>query len=404
MIYRLLGIVYILMKKGTVTAGELAARFEVSIRTIYRDVESLNLAGIPVYARKGKNGGICLMETFVLDRMLVSEEEQKQILAALVSLRETGAGKDSETLKRLGEFFRLEPVNWVAIDFSDWSGRRNDLFIQIREAILGRHVMVFDYYGQHGEMRSRTVEPVQLLFKEYTWYVRAFCRTRQAMRLFKVLRMKRVQVLEETFESREEYHDWPETDLCQKQREPDEKVSVDLIATGEKAIRMPQEKEIAEGLTSGQQLQEDSEENSESDLALDGKKAAEGLVKGAAERLAEKAAEGPAEKTAEGLPLEQQFQEVESGNMSLDQGTQGTMTEIILRIDKGEAYRIYDRFEEEEITILPSGDFKIHMKCSVDDWVYGLILSFGPAARVLEPAWVREETAGRIRKMAELYE
>ena len=255
--------------------------------------------------------------------------EQKQILAALVSLRETGAEEEREILRRLGDFFRMEPVNWVPIDFSDWSGRRNDLFVQIREAILGRHVMVFDYYGQHGEMRSRTVEPVQLLFKEYTWYVRAFCRTRQAMRLFKVLRMKRVHVLEETFEGRKEYYDWPEIDLCQR----------------------------------------DSEEKPESVL-----------------------------------PLEQQFQEVESGNMSLDQGTQDTMTEIILRIDKGEAYRIYDRFEEEEITILQSGDFEIHMKCSVDDWVYGLILSFGPAARVLEPAWVREETAGRIRKMAELYE
>lgn len=357
MIYRLLGIVYILMKKGTVTAGELAERFEVSIRTIYRDVESLNLAGIPVYARKGKNGGICLMETFVLDRMLVSEEEQKQILAALVSLRETGAEEEGEILRRLGDFFRMEPVNWVSIDFSDWSGRRNDLFVQIREAILGRHVMVFDYYGQHGEMRSRTVEPVQLLFKEYTWYVRAFCRTRQAMRLFKVLRMKRVQVLEETFESGEEYHDWPESDLCQR----------------------------------------DSEEKPESVLPLDGKKS--DIVQN--EKTTE---EGSAEKATESLPLEQQFQEVESGNMSLDQGTQATMTEIILRIDKGEAYRIYDRFEEEEITILQSGDFEIRMNCSVDDWVYGLILSFGPAARVLEPAWVREETAGRIRKMAELYE
>ena len=87
MIYRLLGIVYILMKKGTVTAGELAERFEVSVRTIYRDVESLNLAGIPIYARKGKKGGICLMETVVLDRMLVSEEDQQRILSALVSLR-----------------------------------------------------------------------------------------------------------------------------------------------------------------------------------------------------------------------------------------------------------------------------------------------------------------------------
>ena len=346
MIYRLLGIVYILMKKGTVTAGELAERFEVSVRTIYRDVESLNLAGIPIYARKGKNGGICLMKTFVLDRMLVSEEEQQRILAALVSLRETGAEEESEILKRLGDLFQMEPINWVAIDFSDWSGRRNDLFVQIKEAILGRHVMVFDYYGQYGEMRSRTVEPVQLLFKEYTWYVRAFCRTRQAMRLFKILRMKRVRVLEETFENREAHR--AEFDLCQKQ--------------------------------------DDSEKKPHLVLPSDGKAA--DIVRN--------------EKRAEGQAEEQQ--EAQTGSMLPEQGSQDTQSEIILRIDKGEAYRIYDRFEEEEIIVLPSGDFELHMKCYVDDWVYGLILSFGPAARVVQPPQVREETARRIRQMAELYE
>ena len=88
MINRLLGMIYVLMNKGTVTAGELAERFEVSVRTVYRDVESLSMAGIPVYARKGKNGGISLTENFVLDRMMISQEEQHRILAALVSLQE----------------------------------------------------------------------------------------------------------------------------------------------------------------------------------------------------------------------------------------------------------------------------------------------------------------------------
>ena len=78
MLNRLLGIIYILMNKGTVTAGELAERFEVSVRTIYRDVEALSLAGIPVYAKKGKNGGISLTEEFVLNKMLVSEKEQTE--------------------------------------------------------------------------------------------------------------------------------------------------------------------------------------------------------------------------------------------------------------------------------------------------------------------------------------
>lgn len=300
MLNRMLSMIYLLMNKGTVTAGELARRFEVSTRTIYRDVETLSMAGIPIYARKGKNGGISLTEQFVLDKMLISREEQGQILAALASLKETGAQHEEETLRKLGDFFRAEPENWVAIDFSDWSGRRKELFEGLRQAILGRRVLKFDYYGQFGEMTSREVEPVQLLFKEYTWYLRAFCRTRGAMRLFKVLRMKRLKVLEETFVPDRSLPGEPEVDkLC--------------------------------------------------------------------------------EKSCQELP------------------------EIVLWIDRKEAYRVYDRFEEEEITVLPEGDFLVRINMFPDDWVYGLILSFGPMAKVLAPADVKAEISRRILEMKNLY-
>lgn len=299
MLNRLLGIVYLLMNKGTVTARELADRFEVSVRTIYRDVETLSMAGIPIYAKKGKNGGISLTEQFVLDKMLISEQEQRHILSALASLKETGALKDEELLQKLGDFFKVGPENWVVIDFSDWSGRRKELFEQLRDAILQRRVLRFDYYGQYGEMSSRMVEPVQLLFKEYTWYLCGWCRKRQAMRLFKILRMKRVELLEERF-SADESRFW--------------------------------------------------------------------------------------------VPEDQQLCGAESG-----------LTEIILQIDKKEAYRIYDRFAEEEITVLPEGDFRICMRCCLDDWVYGMILSFGPSCRVLAPVKVREEVLRRITLMKEQY-
>lgn len=303
MVNRQLEIIYILMNKDTVTAEELAAHFEVSTRTVYRDIDSLSMAGFPVYASRGKGGGIRLMERFILDRRLLTGEEQQRILAAMASLRETGAFQDEKVLEKLQTFFKAESMEWVAIDFSDWSGRQRELFGRIKEAILGRHVMEFDYYGQRGQMMHRKVEPVQLLFKEYTWYVRAFCRGRGAMRLFKVLRMKRVEVREETFE--------------------------------------------------------------------------------------------PGPRHREDRPVE------ESRTVSADQGE--SSAEIVFRVDRREAYRVYDRFEEEEITVLPQGDFEIRMQCPVDDWVYGLILSFGPAAVVLEPDWVREELAARVRQMGELY-
>lgn len=327
MINRLLGIIYILLKKGTVTAGELAERFEVSTRTIYRDVENLSMAGIPVYTSKGKNGGISLTEQFVLDRLMVSDEEQQRILAALASLQETGASEEGEILKKLGDFFKAEPVNWVSIDFSNWSGRDTELFEQIRESILGHRVMEFDYYGQYGEMTRRTVEPVQLLFKDYTWYLRAYCRTRSAMRMFKVRRMKRVQVLAEIFTQRPTE---PEP-IAESQAQEEDKLPV---------MEMSQESETKEAT-------------------------AEGV-------------------TSEGIAMEDS-------------------PEIIIWIDGKEAYRIYDKFEEEEITKLPDGNFEVRVKYFLDDWVYGMILSFGPSARILKPERVRKEIARRIGEMKKLY-
>ncbi len=320
MINRLLSIIYILMNKGTVTATELAERFEVSVRTIYRDVDALSMAGIPIYTTKGRGGGISLTEQFVLNKMLVSKKEQKQILAALTSLRETGVREEEEILQKLGDFFMEKPDKWVAIDFSDWSGRRQALFAQIKDAVLNRHVILFDYYGQHGEMNRRCVEPVQLLFKEYTWYLRAFCRTRQAMRLFKVLRMKRVEVLDETFDIRDDMtgnQPWENTLLP------------DTAATDADTNRT---------------------------------------------------------------------------NPNCDEPDENCNPEIVLWIDKCEAYRIYDRFDEDEITILPDGHFEVHYRCTLDDWVYGLILSFGPSARVIEPESVRMEIQKRIHAMGRLYE
>ena len=322
MLNRLLGMIYILMNKGTVTAGELAKRFEVSVRTIYRDVEALSMAGIPVYARKGKNGGISLTQQFVLNKMLVSEKEQTEILAALIGLQETGAQSEQETLRKLGEFFQTEPMQWVSIDLSDWSGRRQELYGQLKEAVLNRKKIHFDYYGQYGEMSTRTVWPMQLLFKEYTWYLKAYCENRQDMRLFKVLRMKRVEVLEETFEMSE----------C---------IQAD----------MSEEQDAGEGSFG------------EMESVLKQQDSAKGKV--------------------------QEKEEV---------------VQIGLLIDKKEAYRVYDRFEEEDITVLENGDFLIKAWYLVDDWVYGMILSFGASAKVMEPSFVREEVKKRLADMLKLYE
>ncbi len=301
MINRLLGMIYILMRQGTVTAAELAERFEVSVRTIYRDMDTLSAAGIPVYAKKGKNGGICLTEQFVLNKMLLTKDEQQEILSGLVSLRETKAEAGENILQKLGEFFRTDPVDWLAIDLSDWSGSRVQLYENIKNAILARRLLQFDYYGKNGQMRRRTVEPVKLLFKEYTWYLKAYCRERKDWRLFKLFRIKRLLVQEETFVPRAE---------C-----------------------IPQEDALQ-----GREIQTDL-----------------------------------------------------------------NMTVVDVRIDKREAYRVYDRFEEEEIEVLPDGNFMVHFHLAMDDWGYGVLLSFGPSAEVLAPEAVRQEMKRRVQQMAKWY-
>lgn len=350
MLDRQLGIVYLLIKKKNVTAAELAERYEVSVRTIYRDIEALSLAGFPVYARKGKNGGISLTEQFVLDKLIVSKEEQTQILAALESLSEVGAQAEQSTLQKLGDFFKVEPKNWVAIDFSDWSGRRQQLFEDIRGAILGNYVMTFDYYGQYGEMSSRTVEPLQLLFKEYTWYLRAFCRDKQAMRTFKVLRMKRVTVLSEKFNDRER---------C---------------------------------------LAEESAQ-----ISSDGSNTAKQAFSGNTENAQKTSANnsiGNATNTGNVVP---DIPATYNADKS-DNGVTTCMETVTLHIAKSEAYRVYDRFDEEEITVGQDGSFLVEVTYPMDDWVYGMILSFGPAAEVLAPAYVREEVIYRLKKMLAVYQ
>ncbi len=116
---RLFEIVYILMQKKKVTAKELAEKFEVSTRTIYRDIESLSRANIPIYSSKGKDGGIGILEEYVLNKTVLSEEEQNQILFALQGMKKI-AGEDKDILEKISTIFNKKVNDWIKIDFSNW--------------------------------------------------------------------------------------------------------------------------------------------------------------------------------------------------------------------------------------------------------------------------------------------
>ncbi|MDR2897370.1 MAG: HTH domain-containing protein, partial [Spirochaetaceae bacterium] len=119
---RLFEIVYILLERGTVTAGELAKRFGVSTRTIYRDIDSLSAANIPLYTDRGKGGGIRLLGDFVMNKALLSEDEQNEILFALQSLKAAEGAEVEPILLRLSGIFKRDSVDWIDMDFSGWGG------------------------------------------------------------------------------------------------------------------------------------------------------------------------------------------------------------------------------------------------------------------------------------------
>ncbi|MDL2224599.1 WYL domain-containing protein [Eubacteriales bacterium OttesenSCG-928-M02] len=188
---RLFQIVYLLMERGSLTAGELSQRFEVSTRTIFRDVETLAQAGVPVYTTRGKGGGIHLMDGYTMDRSLLSQEEQRELLSALAGFRAAQYPDADAVLKKLGAFFgREDGADWIQVDFTQWSGHQAVIFSLIKQAILEKQVITFDYYSSYQHHTHRSVEPLQLQFYGRAWYLFAFCRHRNALRQFKLNRMR----------------------------------------------------------------------------------------------------------------------------------------------------------------------------------------------------------------------
>lgn len=200
-IHRLLEIVYILLDKTTITAKELSEYFEVSQRTIYRDIDTLSAAGIPIYTTKGKGGGIRLLDQYVLSKTMLSEKEQLEILSSLQSLKALNISEVETVLNKLSATFNKNPTDWIEVDFSQWGNRvaEKEKFNILKIAIFNRKPVVFDYYSSYGEKTKRTIEPMKLLFKGQAWYVSGFCRTKDAFRLFKITRIKNLTLTNETF-------------------------------------------------------------------------------------------------------------------------------------------------------------------------------------------------------------
>lgn len=199
---RLFRILYYILEKGKVTANELADKFEVSVRTIYRDIDSISSAGIPIYALQGKGGGIEIAEDFVLSKSLLSENEKQQIMSALQGLDNTTIQRENELLTKLSALFKMKNTSWIEVDFNNWQNNKmyEKTFDDIKSAILSKNIISFTYFNSNEKETDRSVKPVRLLFKSQDWYLYALCLLRNDFRYFKLSRIKNLEIHTEKFD------------------------------------------------------------------------------------------------------------------------------------------------------------------------------------------------------------
>ena len=191
---------YILIDKKQVTAKEMSARFGVSVRTIYRWVEALSASGIPVYAVQGRGGGIAISEKYALDKTVLTEEERLAIVSSVKALSKlSGSQKSalSENAKAAEKISNLasSEADWLEVDFAPWSPEGQgvrELFGTLRDSILKKQQVEFDYFSSDGKKAGRIVHPWKLVYRGQAWYLWGWCTERKTERYFKLSRMRNV--------------------------------------------------------------------------------------------------------------------------------------------------------------------------------------------------------------------
>lgn len=212
---RLIGILSILLQKDKITTQELANKFEVSRRTILRDIDALSVAGIPIISEKGQGGGISIMEDYKVDRTVLSSEDMKAILTGLQSLDSvSGTNRYRQLMEKISidGSAAINVDNHIIIDLSNWDKSAVSDKIELIKAAMEQNLKIaFNYFSQSGE-RRRMIEPYHLVFQWSGWYVWGYCAQREDYRMFKLTRMTELTLTDEKISDRSvpEY-------LCDKQ-------------------------------------------------------------------------------------------------------------------------------------------------------------------------------------------
>lgn len=198
---RLFSIVHILLNKKRVTAKELADKLEVSTRTIYRDIETLSMSGIPIYTEKGSGGGISILENFVINKSVISEEEKNSIILGLEVLEATNYDKLDSAINKIRNLFNKDEESYIEIDFTDFNNKEQiKVFEDIKVSLKRNHSLHILYKDKSGEETSRKISPLKLIFKQQRWYVIAYCHKRQDYRIFRISRILNTTVTGEEFD------------------------------------------------------------------------------------------------------------------------------------------------------------------------------------------------------------
>lgn len=198
---RLFRILYYILENGRTSAPVLAKQFEVSVRTIYRDIDVISSAGIPIYVTPGRNGGVQIHKNYILNRAMLTDKEKQEILSALQSTSLVNALPGNATLTKLSALFQQPSDNWFEVDFSRWGIKSQDdtSFSLLKKAILSHHAVKIVYVNTNGQKTERTIYPLKMVFRTRQWYLKAFCVNKNDFRLFKMSRMLKLHLLSETF-------------------------------------------------------------------------------------------------------------------------------------------------------------------------------------------------------------
>ncbi|MDL2318729.1 YafY family transcriptional regulator [Eubacteriales bacterium OttesenSCG-928-A19] len=212
-IQRLIALLTVLLQNDRVPATRLAEKFDVSVRTIYRDIETLESAGIPLVTYTGTRGGVGILEQYKIDKKLFTHDDIATLLTGLQTMSiPMSSGALNQTLEKVRSLMPQEKATAIEmnsrklyIDMTPWAS--HPVFAQqldlIKVALDQNRILSFEYETLKEQVSSRIVEPVQLVLKENQWYLRAWCREREDFRTFKLRRIRSLELLHETFVPRD---------------------------------------------------------------------------------------------------------------------------------------------------------------------------------------------------------